>query len=645
MLRSSLLVLSCVFCLLPNVSFADEADDARFLAAQEAFRTKNKNKLVQAGSINNPALAPYEFFWKLSLNLNNESLEAIKSFLDDHPNTYLAEKLRSDWLRVLGQKGNWRVFDAEYALLPQPEQDLQCFALQSKQAKNDSTLNNEINKLWLELVEPPAACSGVFDAASTWKADDVWARIRRQFEANKTNAAKQSLRYFIGDAKNTAPDLTAFNAVIDKPLPYLIKLNLSNKTRSERELIALSISRVARNDPSMASMQLMKFADVLESPEKNWAWNFIGYQAAQRHQTDALTYFQKAQKIALSKEVAEWKVRAALRAENWKVVRATIEAMSDNLAADPAWIYWLARALEQEGKTTEAQNLYTKISGSPNFYSNLADEKLGKAVLIPPKAAPITKEEADKARRNPSFVRALELFRLDLRTDAVREWNFGLRNLNDRDLLAAAGFSLFNKIYDRTISAADRTKTEHDFSLRYLSPFLDEVSVAAVKQNLEPAWVFGLIRQESRFITGAKSNVGASGLMQLMPATAKYVAKKAGIKDYQHAQVNHPEINLLLGTSYMRLVSDSVDKHPAVVSAAYNAGPGRAKRWRNDKEMDAAIYAESIPFNETRDYVKKVISNTLYYQMLLDGKPHKISEWLPMVSGNASANLSVGDLP
>ena len=228
MLRSSLLVLSCVFCLLPNVSFADEADDARFLAAQDAFRVKNKNKLAQAGSINNPALAPYEFFWKLSLNLNNESLEAIKSFLDDHPNTYLAEKLRSDWLRVLGQKGNWRVFDAEYALLPQPEQDLQCFNLQSKQSKqanNDQTITNEINALWLELPDAPVACLAVFDLISTWKVDDVWARIHRQFEANKTNAAKQTLRQL----KGQAPDLATFNATIDKPLPYLMKQNLNNK--------------------------------------------------------------------------------------------------------------------------------------------------------------------------------------------------------------------------------------------------------------------------------------------------------------------------------------------------------------------------------------------------------------------------------
>ena len=172
-------------------------------------------------------------------------------------------------------------------------------------------------------------------------------------------------------------------------------------------------------------------------------------------------------------------------------------------------------------------------------------------------------------------------------------------------------------IYDRAIAAADRTRAEHDYSLRYLSPYSDQVRPAAKSQSLDDAWVYGLMRQESRFVTNAKSSAGASGLMQLMPATAKWVARKIGLKDFHQGQVNDTETNLLLGTTYMRMVMESLDNHPVLASAAYNAGTGRARKWRADRPLEGAIYAETIPFNETRDYVKKVMSNSVYYSCLL----------------------------
>jgi soluble lytic murein transglycosylase len=155
-------------------------------------------------------------------------------------------------------------------------------------------------------------------------------------------------------------------------------------------------------------------------------------------------------------------------------------------------------------------------------------------------------------------------------------------------------------------------------------PYGDQVRPAARNQALDDAWVYGLMRQESRFITSARSNVGASGLMQLMPATAKWVANKIGLKDFQQARVNDTETNVLLGTTYMRLVLESLDNHPVLASAAYNAGPGRARRWRAERPLEGAIYAETIPFNETRDYVKKVMSNSVYYAALFDGKPQTL---------------------
>jgi soluble lytic murein transglycosylase len=232
-----------------------------------------------------------------------------------------------------------------------------------------------------------------------------------------------------------------------------------------------------------------------------------------------------------------------------------------------------------------------------------------------------------------------------MRTEGVREWNWSLRGMDDRELLAAADLARRNQIWDRAITAADKTKNEHDYTLRFLSPYGEQVRPAAQNQSLDDAWVYGLMRQESRFITSAKSNVGASGLMQLMPATAKWVAKKIGLRDYNHSQVNNTETNVLLGTSYMRLVMENLDNHPVLASAAYNAGPGRAKKWRADRPLEGAIYAETIPFSETRDYVKKVMSNSVYYSALFTGHPDSLKKRLGVVAPRSVEPPKDKDLP
>ncbi len=391
---------------------------------------------------------------------------------------------------------------------------------------------------------------------------------------------------------------------------------------------------------------MQRIEDKLQAGEKGWAWSQIGWQAAFRHMDEALPWFAKAGDAPLSDEVAQWKVRAALRAQAWGVVRATIEKMPPALAEQAPWIYWLGRSYKAGGQTEAANNLFLKIAGQPNFYGNLADEELGRVITTPPKAESPTSEELSTMADVPGVRRTLALLRLDMRVEGVREWNWVLRGMGDRELLAAAEVANRAGFYDRAIAAADRTRNEHDYSLRYLSPYSEQVRPAASNQSLDDAWVYGLMRQESRFVTNAKSTVGASGLMQLMPATAKWVAKKIGLRDYHHGQVNDTEVNVLLGTSYMRLVMESLDNHPVLASAAYNAGPGRARKWRAaDRELEGAVYAETIPFTETRDYVKKVMSNSVYYAALFNEAPQSIKSRLGVIGPRVALDPNAEELP
>jgi soluble lytic murein transglycosylase len=203
----------------------------------------------------------------------------------------------------------------------------------------------------------------------------------------------------------------------------------------------------------------------------------------------------------------------------------------------------------------------------------------------------------------------------------VREWNFTLRGMNDRELLAAAQMACEREVWDRCINASDRTRSEIDIAQRFPTPFRDEVVAKARQVGLDPAVLYGLMRQESRFITDARSAVGANGLMQVMPATAQWMAKQLGMA-YKPGMVNDRDTNLLLGASYLKRALDDFGGSLALAAAAYNAGPGRPRRWREGGAvMEPAAWAETIPFNETRDYVKKVLSNSVYYAAVLGAAP------------------------
>ncbi|MCB4359975.1 lytic transglycosylase domain-containing protein [Quatrionicoccus australiensis] len=639
-----------VFVLSLAVSLplvAQESNDFAFLAARDAFRSGDRNKLERASSqLGNHELAAYVENYRLRMWMDQGDAAGMRAFLERNDKTYVAEKLRADWIRWLGKRANWSDVDSEYPRLIAPEADVTCYSQQARLARNDKAVLDEAEKLWLTQIEPPEPCRPVLDAlvvAQRMGSDDVWARARRQLEANRPVWTKTTLNYL---PDNQLPDSKTLDAAIANPMGYLVRQPGSwSASRSGRELAIFAIQRIATNDPRAAADELDKLKSRLQDGEKQWAWGQIGLQAAKKHMPEAVAWYENAGKIALSDDAYQWKVRAALRAREWGIVHNTILAMPAALAAQPEWIYWLGRAHKAGGRTTDANALFEKIAGQASFYGNLADEELGRAITPPPKAKAATAEEQKAARDNPAIRRAMAFFRLDMRTEAVREWNWSLRGMEDRELLAAADLARRNQIWDRAINTADRTKNEHDYTLRFLAPYGEQVRPAAQNQSLDDAWVYGLMRQESRFITSAKSSVGASGLMQLMPATAKWVAKKIGLRDFSQSQVHDAQTNVLLGTSYMRLVMENLDNHPVLASAAYNAGPGRAKKWRADQALEGAIYAESIPFSETRDYVKKVMSNAVYYSILFNGKPDSLKARLGIVGPRSNDTPKDADLP
>jgi soluble lytic murein transglycosylase len=608
--------------------------DDRFIAAREAFRLGQYPKVAeQAQHLQGYVLESYVEYYLLRMKLEDLPPAAARAFLLKHHDTYIADQFRRDWLKVLGKRGEWELFEAEYPAIVGDEPELACYALQARWRRGDQSALEEFRDIWAAPRELPEGCMPLAEgeiAAGRLTTRHVWDRVRALLESGQVGAAKRAIDFL---PANETPDGRTLDGIRRKPEAFIQRADkLDLKKRMNRELLLFAFARAARGDPEHAyGLWTPKLQERLPAEDQAWVWGQLATQGAKRHVPGALEWYAKADGAALSEEQLEWRARAALREEDWPEVRNVIAKMPPLQRIEPTWTYWQARAFAANRSKADADALYARLSGEHHFYGKLAREELGQPFAIPPRGRAPTAEEVAKMAANPALQRALALLRLDQRTEGVREWNWALRGMDDAELLAAAEVARRAEMWDRAISAADRTIGEHDFNVRFLAPYRGVFTEQARAQGLEEPYVLGLVRQESRFIPNAKSVAGASGLMQLMPRTARWVARQIGMKDYTPSRVADVDVNIALGTSYLKYVLDELDGSPVLAAAAYNAGPGRARRWKADRPLEGAIYAETIPFSETRDYVKKVLSNTVYYAALYGGDAKSLKSRLGTV--------------
>ena len=470
--------------------------------------------------------------------------------------------------------------------------------------------------------------------------------------------------------------------------PSLAPLPVAFPPEVEGPLNLLALVRWAAIDPDAAAAALgqpgARERWHLRAEDMAWAWAVIGRWSAGKLQADAPAHYERALAeaalaagtrargdairgaAAWSPDVLAWMARAGLRsatagdASRWALVEQAIEAMPPELQQDSAWQYWKAKSLQahartgggsaaaQEAMRQQARQLLARIAHPLTFYGQLAAEELNQAPPREPvRPAPLSEAEQAQARAIPGIDRALRMMALGWRSEGVREWNFTLSfgkpgGLSDRELLAVAEEACRREIWDRCINTSDRTRTEIDLNQRYPTPFRQDVLRAASEVGLDAAYMYGLIRQESRFIVSARSTVGASGLMQVMPATASWTARKLNIA-YTPDLITDRDTNLRIGAGYLKLVLDDFQGAQALAAAAYNAGPSRPRRWREGARLDAAAWVENVPFTETRDYVKKVLSNAVVYGHLLHGKPLSIKNRLGASVGPRASGAPASD--
>ncbi len=627
--------LLLAFTTLANSSTPD--DDQRFLALRDAAYKEDvvhTNELAR--QLANYPPTSYVEYYQLRAHLPSAGMTEIQNFLHLYADSAIAERLRTDWLLMLGRQSNWPLFDTQYAqLVVNDDVQLKCYALLShlKQGRQVAT---EARTLLTSSKVYGEGCYALFTGllqSGQFTRTDIWNQIRWSAEANSTTVAAVLLNLANLDASALNLPTGKSN---DKQAAWLEKklAKAPGNTPDSHQMTVVLLGRLAKIDPDKAVALLTKFNSKLSDNERTLAWSAIALPASQKLLPEAGNYWKKAADAPLSPESYQWRVRTSLRVTDWPAVKAGILAMPATLQSEPAWMYWLGRAHIADNKPDMALPYFQAIAHLPNFYGQLALEECGLRITIPP-STQIAPAEVSAVESNPGLQRALQFYRLNLRAEGTREWNWQLRGMTERQMLAAAELARQNDLLDRMVSTSDRTKSSFDFNQRFPTPHINIMTETTTPLGLDMAWVYGLIRQESRFIQNARSSVGASGLMQVMPGTARYVIKKMKV-DITAGQTNEIQTNIYLGTNYLNIILANLNGSQVLASAGYNAGPNRAKAWRANlsKPVEGAIFTETIPYTETRDYVKNVLSNATYYSALFLHTPQSLKARLGSISPN-----------
>ncbi|MBS7808421.1 lytic transglycosylase domain-containing protein [Variovorax sp. PCZ-1] len=645
--------LCSVFLAGAAFSQSQRGDDL-IVQMSEASKRGDKARLSSLlPQVRGHVLEPWGVYWEMKARLQEASNAEIQAALQSIAGSYQEDRLRNDWLQLLGQRRDWQSFSSEYAKYRmQDDREVRCYALhidRLRGAISGEAAAQEVLRNWYGMRDADDGCTlaaGGLLEAKLITALDVWKEARLSIEGNRARAATNAVTLVSPESAGAIGEINA------NPARYLsARATAAGNTR--KELVTLALIKMASNDAEAAAGALeSKWSVQLTPEERSWVWAVIGKQANLKLSSDAGEYYAKSRNEHLNDDLLGWKARTALRAtsaaQGWPVVLASINAMSEEGKKDNTWVYWKARALRETAKgkpemvnstpqsptptlvlrpeLQEAQNLLESIASVRGFYEILATEELGRKAALPPTPSALSATEKEAARLNPGLNRALYAIALGLRSDGVREWNYTTNlhtrgGMSERELLAAADFACQREVWDRCINTSERTKEAFNADQRFPMPFRDAVVKRSREINLDPAYVYGLIRQESRFIMDARSVVGASGLMQVMPATARWTAKRIGLDGFSIDQLNNRDTNIAIGTAYLKLVLDDFQGSSPLAAAAYNAGPSRPRVWRNGPVMEGAAWAENVPFAETRDYVKKVAANATVYGLILGGQP------------------------
>ena len=652
--RSGCSTLLCLLVLLsPCVeAMAKQSDKAAatLMDMRSAyFRDQSGALQDMLPTIAGHPLEPLAAYWTLKSRLEEATAVEVQAFFKRYSGSYYEDRLRNDWMLLLGKRQDWVALQAAHrAFRMNDDRDITCYEWQAQLALGQAAApsasplitTKTLVAFWQQQTGRDEACLGAVTQLlrlGLISPEVVWTRARDA-------AMWADKEAFIDAVALVEPGQRVLATQLYNDPQAFLNTRKAQPKKAAGNWLSVALIRLTMRDYDAVMDVLAFWLPYLNADQQTWVNATVATREAMRLDNSAHTRFATTRNDQLSDTQLEWKVRAALRAADWDSVLQTTRDMPLTVAQQPAWVYWRARALtsvhdglRNERNTGLATQLLKRIATPDNFYGQLAMQALGQAVTARRPALAPSHSDERAVKKNPSLRRAVLAFKLGLRSEAVREWHYGIAlhepgGMPNGQLLAAAQWACKLAIWDRCINTASRMSKPAGSRLLYPMPFKHAVVRKAKLRQLDPAVVFGIVRQESRFVMEARSGVGASGLMQIMPATATWTAKKIGLSGFSLGQLNEQDTNLTLGTSYLKLLLDDFQASLPMAAAAYNAGPSRSRRWRgtdaDSPTLEAAIWMENIPFNETRGYVQHVVANTVNYAARITNKPQTVAKHL-----------------
>jgi soluble lytic murein transglycosylase len=638
--RALTLRLSTGLLLLLAVSAAQAKPDpletqrTLFLEARAALQDNRLEDYQSlAGQLRDYPLYPYLQFDELRNRLSRADEQEVARFLETHAGEPVGDRMRQSWLYKLARNQRWRLFLRHYR--PTDSVDLQCYALQARLATGDKKgLAEDILPLWLTGESRPKACDPPFKFLADGghlNRDLVWARIRLAMQGNRPALA--------GYLAKRLPDqeqawVTLWREANGTPSGTLDDPRLAADTPLAREIILHALRRIARFDAAQAHEKWLAIRDrqAFEAGDAATIEGYIAYAAATQHLPEAHAWLVALPAGAEEQRIREWRIRAAIDLQDWAAVRAHITDLPQDERDVEEWRYWLAFALEKTGERVEAMNRFGELAKERSYHGFLAADFLRWPYEMGYKPIDYDAAELEPLSRRPGLVRAHELYRAGLLTDARREWAYAIRDMNNAELTLAAVLADQWGWHDRAILTVARSGNYDDLKLRFPLDHLDSVRRHARDNKLDTGQVFAVIRQESAFNSDARSTAGAMGLMQLMPGTGKLTAQRNRIPYAGTDALLDVDKNIQLGTSYLRQVMERFSDNAVLATASYNAGPQRVERWLPETDSEpAAIWIAGIPFTETRNYVQRVLTYAVIYDWRMQRSINPLKKRMPAV--------------
>jgi len=607
---------------------------ARFLDAREALsenRLDTYRKLAR--QLKDYPLYPYLEYWDLRDRLANASHREVASFIQRYADQPVGTRLRRAWLYELAHRQDWKKFLAVYEG-GQPV-ELQCYRLQAKLQTGDrDSLVDAALPLWLVGYSQDSACDPVFsylEKQGKFTADLVWERIRLAMNSGNSSLAAYLARS-LPEQDQAWVDL--WREARRLPASTLDSEQLKKDVPIAREIIIYAIRRIAGNDEDQAHKQWNRIRrhHAFTGAEAAQVDRKIALFAGWRQNPEAHAWLVAVPNIAVDAAVREWRVRSAIMAGLWKDVVKHIAAMPADEAQRDEWRYWQAIALDHTGQKQQALDQLAPLAQQRDYHGFLAADELHWPYVMNNQPLEYTPEELDEIRNLPGMVRAHELLRIDLLIDARREWMNAIAGFSADQLKRAAELASEWGWHDSAILTVARSSDYDDLELRFPIDHSKDVERYANANQLDPGHVFAVIRTESAFNKDARSNAGAVGLMQLMPATGRRTARKYSIPLSSTQSLYEPEQNIRIGTAYLKQVMEQYDRNVVLASAAYNAGPQRVDRWLpEEQKRPAESWIAAIPYGETRKYVQRILAYAAIYDWRMDRPVIPLSKHMPDV--------------